>query len=84
VPVVTRPVGGLADFFEQGRMGFVTDSQDPRVFAGLLERLTHDPDLRRTIARYNHSFAGQHFAASVVARRLAEIYRKTMVERSSG
>ncbi len=79
LPVITRPVGGLADFFEQGQMGFVTDSSDPQVLASLLERLARDPDLRREIARYNHSFASKHFAASVVAGRLAEIYRKTIM-----
>ena len=78
LPVVTRPVGGLADFFEQGKMGFVTDSRDPQILASFLERLARDPDLRREMARYNYSFANQNFAASVVARRLAEIYQRTI------
>ena len=78
LPVVTRPLGGLADFFENGRMGYTTDSNDPRVFASLLERLIGDPGLRQEMARYNHSFAGQHFAASVVAERLGGIYRRTI------
>jgi glycosyltransferase involved in cell wall biosynthesis len=78
LPVVSRSVGGLADFFEQGKMGFVTDSRDPQIFASFLTRLACDPDLRHTIARYNHSFAGRNFAASVVARRLAEIYQRTI------
>ena len=78
LPVITRPVGGLADFFEHGKMGFLTDSRDPRILASFLERLAHDPDLRQAMARYNHSFAGRNFAASVVARRLAEIYQRTI------
>ena len=78
LPVITRPVGGLVDFFEPGRMGYLTDSSDPRVLASLLERLARDLNLRQEIARYNHAFAGSNFAASVVARRLAEIYRRTI------
>jgi glycosyltransferase involved in cell wall biosynthesis len=83
LPVITRPVGGLADFFEQGKMGFITDSRDPQILASFLQRLASDSDRRREIASYNHAFAGQHFAASLVAGRLAEIYRKTMAESSS-
>jgi glycosyltransferase involved in cell wall biosynthesis len=79
LPVVTRPVGGLADFFEPGTMGFLTDSRDPEVFASLLERLVLDPGLRHAMGRYNRSFAQKNFAASVVAGRLREIYRRTLV-----
>jgi glycosyltransferase involved in cell wall biosynthesis len=78
LPVITRPVGGLVDFFEPGRMGYLTDSSDPQVLASFLERLMRDHNLRREIAQYNHAFAGRHFAASVVARRLAEIYQGTI------
>ncbi len=28
LPIVTRPVGGIRDFFEDGRMGYATDSLD--------------------------------------------------------
>jgi len=78
LPVITRPVGGLADLFEQGKMGFATDSRDPQVFASLLERLVLDPELRVQIGRYNYLFAYQNFTASAVAKRLMEIYRTTM------
>jgi glycosyltransferase involved in cell wall biosynthesis len=78
LPIVTRPVGGLADFFEQGKMGFTTDSRDPQVFASLLERLIVNRRLRAQIGRYNHSFARRNFTASAVAKRLMEIYRRTM------
>lgn len=83
LPVITRPVGGLVDFFEPGRMGYLTDSSDPQVLAALLEQLARDPPLRQEIAQYNHAFAGRNFAASVVAERLAEIYRRTMGETPS-
>ena len=35
LPVVTCAVGGLCDFFEDNRMGFITQSHDPQVLASL-------------------------------------------------
>lgn len=74
LPVVTRAVGGIRDFFADGQMGFVTDSRDPATFAGFLARLVADPALRAAMGRYNRDYARGRFAASVVAARLLEIY----------
>ena len=74
LPVITRPVGGLRDFFEDGKMGFITESKDPEVFAQLTEKLILNPDLRRQMREYNAQFARKHFLASVVAKRLERIY----------
>ena len=74
LPVITRAVGGIADFFEDGKMGFMTDSLDPRVFADLIERLINDPCLRSRMGEYNQCFAFQHFRAEAVAQRLRAIY----------
>ncbi len=86
LPVITRPVGGLRDFFEDGKMGFLTESKDPKVFAQLTEKLILDPDLCRQMGKYNAQFARKHFLASVVAKRLERIYEDVLngevVERS--
>jgi len=74
LPVVTRPVGGIRDFFEDGRMGFALDSTNPGDYAELLGRLVADPDLCATMGRHNLEFARRRFAASVVAQRLLGIY----------
>ncbi len=76
LPVVTRAVGGIRDFFEDGRMGFVTESRSPAVFAGYLARLIADPALRSAMGRYNRDYARNRFAASFVAARLLEIYAR--------
>jgi glycosyltransferase involved in cell wall biosynthesis len=75
LPVITRPVGGLPDFFEPGRMGFLTESHEPEVFASLLERLAWDERLRNQMGDYNRRYAMNRFRASQVARRLDEIYQ---------
>lgn len=76
LPVVTRPVGGVRDFFEDGRMGFISESADPAVYAELLSRLVSDPALRKRMGQYNRDFARKKFSASLVAGRLVSIYAK--------
>jgi glycosyltransferase involved in cell wall biosynthesis len=78
LPVITRPVGGLRDFFEEGRMGFYTESVEPAVFSELLDRLYLDPELRSRIKAFNREYAKQRFAASRVAGRLEQIYREVL------
>ncbi|HYM08912.1 MAG TPA: glycosyltransferase [Terriglobales bacterium] len=75
LPVVTRAVGGLADFFQDGTMGFITESRDPQVFASMLSRLVGDPSLRSSISVFNWKYARHQFTASQVAAGLEGIYR---------
>ena len=78
LPVVTRPVGGLKDFFENGKMGFITESRDPVTFANLLERLIVDKTLQSKIGAFNCDYAKEHFTAQKVAKRIEEIYQTVM------
>ena len=74
LPVITRPVGGLRDFFEDGRMGHLTESLNPAVFAELAGKLAIDIQRREAIGEYNQLYAGQRFAASKVAARVENVY----------
>ncbi len=74
MPVVTRPVGGIPDFFENGRMGYTTDSKKPGDVAYLLERLIDDKDKMIEMAIYNHKYAIDNFMASKVAEKIRTIY----------
>lgn len=76
LPVVTRPVGGIRDFFEDGRMGFAVDSDDPADFADALARLVDDSGLRQRMGEYNRGYAREHFRASQVSARLLAIYEQ--------
>jgi len=75
MPIITRPVGGIKDFFENGKMGYITDSKDPDVIAELLEKIIIDKDKISEMARYNHFFAKKHFMAPKEAKRLINIYK---------
>ena len=81
LPVVTRAVGGLPDFFEHEKMGFITESYESTVFADYMERLVTDPQRRLEIGKTNHDFAAQRFVASAAAHRLESIYRELLEEK---
>jgi len=74
LPVVTRPVGGIPDFFISGEHGYITASTAPEDFAQLVIRIAGDPEHYRQMARANHQYAQDHFLASQAARRLEQIY----------
>ncbi len=78
IPVITRPMGGLHDFFEHGKMGYLTESKDPNIFAQLIVKLIKDPNIRKKISEYNYKYAQRKFKASNVAKRLDVLYSKTI------
>ena len=78
LPVVTRPVGGLADFFKNKEHGFITDSLSPSILANLIERLFLDKELYNKISLSNHQYAQSHFLASSAVLRLETIYKTVL------
>lgn len=70
LPVITRKVGALSDFFENGKMGFITDSLSPQDFADVIVSYINDANLTRKVSLYNHKYAQEHFMASAVCRRI--------------
>ncbi len=67
LPIFTRNVGGLSDFFDDENMGFITDSFDPNDFATAISRYIQDRELTKKVSLYNHQYAKEHFMASKVA-----------------
>jgi len=78
MPVITRPVGGIADFFEEGKMGYLCKSNNPEELAQLLEKLLNDREKLLEIGRYNHEYAKKNFMASRVAEKLVHIYERVL------
>ena len=76
LPVVTRPVGGLNDFFENEKMGNLIESLDPEDYSRAIINLIKNPDVCFEIAKYNHHYAKQNFMASQVAVQLEKILTK--------
>ena len=73
LPVISRPVGGLCDFFENGKMGQLIDSLNPEEYAEAIENYINDKQLLKDTAESNHCYAKKHFMASRVARKIEEI-----------
>lgn len=76
LPIVTRAVGGLCDFFENGKMGGITTSQNAEDFVKLINPLLDNPALVKEISYYNHQYAKKHFMASTVARNIENILKQ--------
>lgn len=72
-PIITRPVGGLKDFFEEGKMGYSIDSFNAEEFAEKIMELMRSSDKMKEIGCYNHEYAKNHFLASEVTKKLEEI-----------
>ena len=74
LPVITRAVGGIKDFFEDGEMGYVTESLDPEVFSNLIGMLIENPLRCEEMGRYNRDYSFSHFRASKAAEKLLSFY----------
>jgi glycosyltransferase involved in cell wall biosynthesis len=74
MPVITRPVGGIADFFEDGVMGSLLEDCSPATIARHVERLARDRGLRARMGVFNRDYASRRFLASQAARRLEDLY----------
>lgn len=83
LPVVTRNVGGLKDFFQNGKNGFITDSKEPQVFAELIKRLIMNETLMKEISFNNFNYAQDIFLSSKVVKRLEKIYAEVLEEGDS-
>lgn len=68
LPVITRPVGGVCDFFVDGKMGYLLDSLNPDFYVEAVETLINDHCRTRNISLRNHTYAIKHFLASEVAK----------------
>jgi len=79
MPVITCPVGGLADMFVDGAMGKLLQTPSQAALADAITGLVSDRDGMIRMAEYNFRYAQEHFLASIVAERLRTCYR-TMLD----
>jgi glycosyltransferase involved in cell wall biosynthesis len=84
LPIITRPVGGLTDFFEDGKMGSIMQSKSPEKLASACEKFIEDRAFGSKVSEYNHNYAVNRFLASRVAKRIEEIYQSVLTSYASG
>lgn len=75
LPVVTHPVGGMVDFFDEN-MGFAVDTFEAADFVPPIVELIGNQEKTKQISEYNYHYAHDHFLASMVAKRMENIFRR--------
>lgn len=68
--IVTRPVGGLVDFFKDDKMGYFVQSLKPEDFEKAVVKLLENSKHLSKIEKFNYKFAKKNFTSSVVAKQL--------------
>ena len=76
LPVVTRPVGGVNDFFEEGKMGYLVESFEPEVYAEKIQYLIDHPEVTQCMSSLNYHYANEHFLASKVVEKFEADLKK--------
>lgn len=69
LPVLSNPVGGIKDFFVNGKMGFLVDKLVAAHYAEKIIFLIEHPEVYNAMREYVSAYARSHFMASVVAAR---------------
>ncbi len=83
VPVVARPVGGIAEVIQNGVSGVFVDSSDPRALAKECVNVLRDADGRKRMAEAGIRLVSAKFTAGNSAAEVARLYR-LLVDASSG
>ncbi len=83
VVVITRPVGGIPDIFEDGKNGFLIKSLDPHDFADKLFFLIKNPADMQNMSINNSNEAMKKFEIKKVVTRLEKIYYETALNGSN-
>jgi len=78
VAIVSRPVGGLEDFFDETKMGTLVPDFNPGSFAEACDRLLASPDRLREIHNFNSEFANNFFNAAHRSASVRQIYDATI------
>jgi len=76
MPVVTCPVGGLADFFLDGKMGALLTENDEKTIVDAISCLVSNRQKLAEMAEFNYCYAQDRFLASITAGKLRDCYRK--------
>ena len=76
-PVIVSAVGGLQGLVREGETGFFIDPSSPEAAdrtAALLEKISRQPELARTLGRHGKKEVQSRYSWSIVAKKLETIY----------
>jgi len=76
LPIITTPVGGVVDFFEEGKNGYFTTINNSLELVQKIEMLTSNDRLFTEIAINNYKLALERFSSDKVAKRILNIFNE--------
>jgi glycosyltransferase involved in cell wall biosynthesis len=76
LPVITTPVGGVIDFFVDGKNGYFTPINNPAELVEKIQKLASDNILLTNIALENYQLARERFSSDKVAKRILKIFNE--------
>jgi len=78
VPVVVSNVGGLPEVVQNGKTGFIVESENPQQAANAIKKLILDVELRRSMSVEARKFAHSNFSWQSCAEKMSDVYQKTL------
>ena len=68
--IITRPVGGIPDYFKNNEMGFLVESLLPEDLSGALDSVIKDGNLRARVSQFNNNFVIENVTSKIVVGRI--------------
>ena len=68
--IITRPVGGIPDYFKNNEMGFLIESLDPKDYSEKLNFIAEDITFRNKVALTNRNYVESNVISSVVTENI--------------
>ena len=72
LPIISAPVGGTVDFFENGINGYLIDGYASSDYANAVSKLIESPDVIKCMSEQNYNYAKKHFMASSVVIKIQD------------
>ena len=78
LPILTTPVGGLVDIFEESKNGYFIDINNIAAITKKLISLSKDRKKLTEIGCYNYQYAKNRFKVQIVASRIISIFEEIL------
>lgn len=76
LPVVSTPVGAIAEAVEAGKSGLLVPTRNPEALAEALESLMMNPDSRRAMGDAGRAIASEKFGIDVMVDKMESVFRQ--------
>lgn len=70
LPVITTNVGGLKEFFQDNKMGYLADVHNSKNLEEKLFMLIDDKEILKKISMFNYEYAQKYLLSTIVAKRI--------------